>query len=68
MTINRVKINTLLAEQKLTKAALAERSGICRQNISVILWRGTCEPRTVGKLATALNVPMGDIIVKEEIA
>jgi len=66
MTINRLKINLLLAEQNLTKAALAERSGICRQNISAILRRGTCEPRTVWKLATALNVPMEDIIAKEE--
>lgn len=65
MNINTVKIETLLAERGLTKAALSSSSGICRANISVILRRGTCEPRTAGKLAAGLGVPVKDIVEKE---
>lgn len=65
MTVNTFKLETLLAEHNMTKSALADRSGICRQSISTIIRRGTCEPRTAGKLAAALNVPVDDIIAKE---
>lgn len=62
MMIDRERIDTILAEQGITKAALAERCGISRQNISIITRRGTCEPRTAGKLAAGLNVPVAEII------
>ena len=51
MTINAIRIESILAERDMTKAALAERCGVSRQNISTIIRRGTCEPRTAGKLA-----------------
>lgn len=62
MTINAIKIETLLAERGMTKAALASKCGISRQNISTIVRRGTCEPKTAGKLAVGLGVPVSDII------
>ena len=62
MTINKTKLETMLAERGLTKAALAESCGISRQNVSTILRRGTCEPKTAGKLARGLGVPVADII------
>lgn len=62
MIIDRERIDTILAEQGITKAVLAERCGISRQNISTITRRGTCEPRTAGKLAAGLNVPVSEII------
>ena len=62
MTISATKINLLKAEQRLTNSALAERSGISRQNISTILLRGTCNPITAGKLARGLGVSVADII------
>lgn len=65
MTINTAKVEALLAERGLTKAALSGNSGICRSNISVILKRGTCEPRTAGKLAAGLGVSVEEIIAKE---
>lgn len=65
MKINTNKIVTLLAEKNLTKAALAEKSGISRQNLCTILGRGTCEPRTAGKLARGFGVQLEEI-VKEE--
>lgn len=65
MTINTRRIETLLAERGMTKAALSDRCGISRQNVSTIIRRGTCEPRTAGKLAAGLGVPVAEIIDKE---
>lgn len=62
MTINTQRIETLLAERGLTKAAYAANCGISRQNVSTIIRRGTAEPKTVGKLAAGLGVPVADII------
>lgn len=66
MNINATKIETRLAELGITKSALAERCGLSRQNISTIVRRGTCEPKTAGKLAKGLGVDVADIIKKEE--
>ena len=65
MYINATRIEMLLAEQGLTKAALAGKCGISRQNISTIVRRGTCEPKTAGKLAAGLGVKVADIIEQE---
>ena len=62
MNNSTTKIEALLAERGLTKTALAESCGISRQNISTIVRRGTCEPKTVGKLAAGLGVPVTDLI------
>lgn len=64
MTINAQRIETILAERGLTKAAYAANCGISRQNVSTIIRRGTCEPKTAGKLAAGLGVPVADIIDK----
>ena len=53
---------SLLAERGMTKAALSESCGISRQNISTIIRRGTCEPKTAGKLALGLGVPVAELI------
>ncbi len=65
MTINAVKIEAMLAERGLTKAAYAQACGISRQNISTVIRRGTCEPKTAGKLAVELGVPVAEIIKQE---
>lgn len=65
MTINTQRIETMLAERCLTKKALSESCGISRQNISTIIRRGTCEPKTAGKLAAGLGGPVADIIKEE---
>lgn len=62
MRISAIKIETLLAEQGMTKATLSEKCGISRQNISTIVRRGTCEPKTAGKLAAGLGVGVEDLI------
>ena len=62
MKISATRIDTILAERGMTKAALADRCGVSRQNISTIIRRGTCEPRTAGKLAAGLGVDVADIL------
>ena len=62
MNINTTRIEILLAERGMTKKALAEGCGITRQNVSTIIRRGTCEPKTAGKLAAGLGVHVADII------
>lgn len=62
MTINAQYIETKIAEQGLTKKALAASCGISAQNVSTIIRRGTCEPKTAGKLAAGLGVLVADII------
>lgn len=61
MQIDSIKIKLILAEQEMTKTDLAERAGISRQSISNILTRRTCEPKTAGKLAKGLGVPVTEI-------
>ena len=41
MKISVLKIETLLAEKSMTKADLANRCGISRQNVSTLIRRGT---------------------------
>lgn len=62
MKISATRIETILAERRMTKAALADSCGVSRQNVSTILRRGTCEPRTAGKLAAGLGVDVADIV------
>ena len=61
MVICASKIEILLAEKCMTKKALAEISGISRQNISTIMRREECTPRTAGRLARGLGVDVSDI-------
>ena len=65
MKINTAKIKMILAERGMTRGELADCCGICRQNVSIIMARGTCEPKTAGKIAKGLGVPV-DEIVKED--
>lgn len=62
MTINTQKIELLLAEKSMTSTQLSVLSGISRQNISTIIHRGSCAPKTVGKIARALDVEVSEII------
>lgn len=62
MKINTRKVEAILARRRITKTTLAQNCGLSRQNISMILSRGTCEPRTAGKLADGLGVTLADII------
>lgn len=65
MMLNVFKLETILAERGMTKAMLSRKCGVSRQNISTIVRRGTCEPRTAGKLAAGLGVSVAEIARKE---
>lgn len=65
MTIKIQRIEAMLAERGLTKSAYAQNCGISRQNVSTIIRRGTCEPKTAGKLAAGLGVPVAEIIMEK---
>ena len=62
MYINAKRIEFIMAEQGLTKKALAEKCCICAANVSAIIRRGTCELKTAGKLAAGLGVDLMDIV------
>lgn len=62
MKVNTHKIKLILAEREMTRAELAECCGMSRQSVSTILTRGTCEPRTAGKLAKGLGISLEEII------
>ena len=62
MVMNVQRIETILAERGMTKSAFAANCGISRQNVSTVMRRGTCEPKTAGKLAAGLGVPVSEII------
>lgn len=66
MKIDSRRINTQLARQGMTKADLAKKSGLMPQNVSTIIRRGTCEPRTAGKIARALGVDVEELIYRED--
>ena len=61
MKISARKIEIRLAEKGMSKIDLAKSCEISRQNISTILRRGTCEPKTAGKLASGLGLTVKDI-------
>lgn len=61
MNVDTQKIERYLAERKLTKMEFAARCGIARANVSMILHRGICEPKTAGKLAAGLGVAVSEI-------
>lgn len=65
MKLNSFAIETMLAECGMTKAQLADKCGMSRQNISIIIRRGTCEPKTAGKLARGLGIPVSEILERE---
>jgi DNA-binding Xre family transcriptional regulator len=65
MKISPFRIEVILAEQGITKSTLALKCGISRQNISTIIRRGTCEPKTAGKLAMGLGISLSEIIEQE---
>lgn len=58
-------IDIKLAEKGMTRTSLASSAGMCRQSVSTVLKRGTCNPVTAGKLAAALDVDISDIIPKK---
>lgn len=66
MKLNTARMKCLLASCGMTKTQLADKSGVCRASISIIFQRGTCEPKTAGKLAAGLGVSVEEIVGDEQ--
>lgn len=65
MKIDSVKIKIILGGLNLSGKELAEKIGVTPQNLSAILTRGSCHPKTAARIARGLGVPVEEIIVKE---
>ena len=65
MRINAIAVEVLLAKKNMTKAEMASKATLTRQAVSTVLSRGTCEPKTLGKIAAALEVDIEQLIAKE---
>lgn len=65
MRIDVNKIKLFLAEREMNRTELASACGLSRQSISTILTRGTCEPKTAGKIAKGLGIPVAEIMKVE---
>ena len=62
MYISKQKIQYLMAGKKMTMTNLAEASGMSRQQLSVIVAKGTCTPASAGKIADGLGVDVREIV------
>lgn len=62
MTISDSKIALVMARQALTKAALAEKAGMSRNRLNVVLNSKKVTPVSVGRIAQALGVDVSEIL------
>lgn len=62
MRINAFKLDAILARGCISRAKLAELTGISRQSVSTILLRGTCSTVNAGRIARALGVDVTEIM------
>lgn len=66
MTLNRDKINIVLARNKTSVTALAKAYGVSRTRMNVILNSKTITPACAGRLADALGVDVTEIMDTEK--
>ena len=62
MKISKTKFELHMARKGLSATKLCELSGISRQSISTIRYRGTYAPQTAAKLAAGLGVDVAEIV------
>lgn len=68
MKFDVTKVEILLAKNLLTQDEFARRCDMTRQNMNVVLRRGTCQPKTLGKIARALDCDVEQLIAKEGVS
>lgn len=59
-------LEIMAARKGLRLGQLADKAGLCRQNMSTIKRRGTCSALTAIKIAAALGVDVTEIIEVED--
>jgi DNA-binding Xre family transcriptional regulator len=62
MNLNKKRMVEILEEQDISLTDVAMRMGCSRQNFNVIFNRGSCNFKTVLKIADALNVPASELV------
>lgn len=62
MKISKEKINMQLARKQMTLTALAEKYGVSRPRMTIILGNRELTPVCVGRLAQALDVDITEIL------
>ena len=65
MKLDVFAIKLIVAERELKIGELAKKMGFHRDIVHQIFRRGTCTPRTAGKIAHALDVSVADIVIRE---
>ena len=58
-------LEIMAARKGMNLGKLADKAGLCRQNLSTIKNRGTCSALTAIKIAAALGVDVTEIIEEE---
>lgn len=66
MKISKKKVSFIMAEKDMFQKDLAEKAGMSRGNLSVILNGKNCQPKTILKIANALNVEIEAILEDEK--
>lgn len=66
MRIDKKKIDIILAKKELTKKDLCEMIRMSQVRMQAILNAERLQPKTIGKIAKALNVHVEDIIETKE--
>ena len=62
MTLDREKVNLILAERKMTVTDLCETAGISRNRFYTVMNSKKISPKTAGRFAEILGVPVTEII------
>lgn len=57
------RIQVAMAQAGMNYSQLSDKTGLSTAHISMITKRGTCNPATAGKIAKALEIPFGELIV-----
>lgn len=65
MVLNVFTIKLMMAEREMSSGDLASKMGSDNNNLYRVLKRGSCNPKTAGKIAHALGVHVEDIVVQE---
>lgn len=64
--IDEITIRSLLLKKRMRILDLADEIDMSRQYLSVLLNKKSCYFETANKLAKGLNVPVEEIILKEQ--
>ena len=65
MTIDREKVNIILARKRVTVSALCESAGFSRNRFYIVMNSKNVSPKTAGRVAKALGVDVTEIIETE---